>query len=164
MNFVLGNEGIAAMKAYLLGVQSALNSIAQEGTERVAEYGRQALERVAPTTDIDGNQPGSVFTEPSENGTRVVYSGDDVAYIEFGTGYIGENNPYPDESILGKANWVYDINKHGYKGWVYRRKRDGRFRHSRGMVPEAPVLTAFRETEKVAPQIIKEVINEKLGG
>ena len=67
------------------------------------------------------------------NMLRVVYAGADVAYIEFGTGYVGERTtPYPDEITLNKAiqesgyrgkrsGW-YDVNEHGYAGWVYRRK------------------------------------------
>ena len=38
------------------------------------------------------------------------------AYVEFGTGLIGEQKPH------GKANeldYEYDVNNHGYRGWYY---------------------------------------------
>ena len=92
-----------------------------------------------------------------------MYAGDDVAYIEFGTGYVGQNNPYPDEIALNNAQWAYDINEHGYGGWVYRKKDGSGFRHSRGMTPEAPVLKAFKKTKEAVPQIVKEVMDEKFG-
>jgi hypothetical protein len=92
----------------------------------------------------------------------VTYFGQDVAYIEFGTGVTGAGN-YPDAEVLAEVNWSYDVNNHGEKGWYYYSKRDGKLRHSRGMRGERPVLETFRETERLVPQIVKQVMNEKLG-
>lgn len=161
INVTLGTEGIHELKQYVQSLQGKLDTVLEKAEERVAEYGRNQLENFAPTMSIDGNMPGSVFIEDDGQMHRVIYAGEDVAYIEFGTGYVGENNPYPDEIILNKAGWDYDVNEHGVKGWVYRRKDNGLYRHSRGMKPEAPVLKAKNETRKAVKGIVKEVLDEE---
>ena len=161
INVTLGTEGINELKQYVQSLQGKLDTVLDKAEERVAEYGRTQLEHFAPTMSVDGNMPGSVFIEDDGQMHRVIYAGEDVAYIEFGTGYVGENNPYPDEIILNKAGWDYDVNEHGVKGWVYRRKDNGLYRHSRGMKPEAPVLKAKNETRKAVKGIVKEVLDEE---
>lgn len=161
INVTLGTEGINELKQYVQSLQGKLDTVLEKAEERVAEYGRNQLENFAPTTSVDGNMPGSVFIEDDGQMHRVIYAGEDVAYIEFGTGYVGENNPYPDEIILNKAGWDYDVNEHGVKGWVYRRKDNGLYRHSRGMKPEAPVLKAKNETRKAVKGIVREVLDEE---
>lgn len=161
INVTLGTEGINELKQFVLRLQNELDGVLDKAEERIAEYGRNQLENFAPTMSIDGNMPGSVFIENDGQMSRVVYAGADVAYIEFGTGYVGENNPYPDEITLNKAGWDYDVNEHGVKGWVYRRKDTGQYRHSRGMKPEAPVLKAKNETRKAVKVIVREVLDEE---
>lgn len=161
INVTLGTEGINELKQYVQSLQGKLDTVLKKAEERVAEYGRNQLENFAPTASIDGNMPGRVFVDDDGTMHRVIYAGEDVAYIEFGTGYVGENNPYPDEIILNKAGWDYDVNEHGHKGWVYRRKDNGMYRHSRGMRPEAPVLKAKNETRKAVKVIVKEVLDEE---
>ena len=43
--------------------------------------------------------------------TGVMYA----AYVEFGTGIVGDSNPHPEAS----ENWSYDIHDHGDAGWWY---------------------------------------------
>lgn len=161
INVTLGTEGINELKRFVMRLQNELDGVLEKAEQRVAEYGRNQLENFAPTASIDGNMPGSVFIENDGQMRRVVYAGADVAYIEFGTGYVGENNPYPDEITLNKAGWDYDVNEHGVKGWIYRRKDTGQYRHSRGMKPEAPVLKAKNETRKAVKVIVREVLDEE---
>lgn len=161
INVTLGTEGINELKQFVMRLQNELDGVLDKAEERIAEYGRNQMERFAPTMSVDGNMPGSIFIENDGQMRRVVYAGEDVAYIEFGTGYVGENNPYPDEITLNKAGWDYDVNEHGVKGWVYRRKDTGQYRHSRGMKPEAPVLKAKNETRKAVKMIVKEVLDEE---
>ena len=161
INVTLGTEGINELKQFVMRLQNELDGVLDKAEQRVAEYGRNQLENFAPTMSVDGNMPGNVFVDDDGTMHRVVYAGEDVAYIEFGTGYVGENNPYPDEITLNKAGWQYDVNEHGVKGWVYRRKDTGQYRHSRGMKPEAPVLKAKNETRKAVKVIVREVLDEE---
>jgi hypothetical protein len=171
VNVTLGTEGINQLKQYVQSLQGKLDMVLDKAEERVAEYGRTQLEHFAPTMSVDGNMPGNVFVDDDGTMHRVIYAGKDVAFIEFGTGYVGENNPYPDEVALNKAiqesgytgktaGW-YDVNEHGIAGWVYQRKDTGQYRHSRGMKPEAPVLKAKNETRKALKTILREVLDEE---
>ena len=161
INVTLGTEGINQLKQYVQSLQGRLDMVLEKAEERVAEYGRNQLENFAPTMSIDGNMPGSVFIENDGQMHRVVYAGEDVAYIEFGTGYPGLEGEY-DETILNKVGWEHNYpNDHGTKGWIYRRKDTGQYRHSRGMKPEAPVLKAKNETRKAVKVIVREVLDEE---
>ena len=171
VNVTLGTEGINQLKQYVQSLQGKLDMASKKAEERIAEYGRTRLEHFAPTMSIDGNMPGNVFVDDDGTMHRVIYAGEDVAFIEFGTGYVGEGNPYPDEVILNQAiqesgytgkkpRW-YDVNEHGLAGWIYRSKGTGQYRHSRGMKPEAPVLKAKNETRKAVKAIVREVLDEE---
>lgn len=161
INVTLGTEGINELKQFVMRLRNELNGVLDKAEERVAEYGRNQLEKFAPTTSIDGNMPGNVFVDDDGTMHRVIYAGKDVAYIEFGTAYPGLDGKY-DETILNKVGWEYNHpNDHGTKGWVYRRKDTGQYRHSRGMKPEAPVLNAKNETRKAVKVIVREVLDEE---
>jgi len=91
MEVVLGHKGIQELIKYLDDIERSMNSLIDDIEKALAKEGYQLLLANAPTRAIDGNQVGHVFKEAYKDGYRVVYSGQDVAYIEFGTGYIGEN-------------------------------------------------------------------------
>lgn len=57
-----------------------------------------------------------------------------AAFVEFGTGIIGKENPHPDTSI---ANWKYDTNDREEKGWFYF--NDGEWHWTKGM-PSRPFM------------------------
>lgn len=162
MKIVLGNEGIRELQRILMDWQRVIDEVVNEAERRLAEEGQRIMLQKAPTTDIDGNIPGRVRVEPRAEGYAVTYLGQDVAYIEFGTGITGMGS-YPDGEVLAEVNWTYDVNDHGEKGWYYYGKRDGKLRHSRGMRGEKPVLETYRETERLVPDIVRKVMNEKLG-
>ena len=44
------------------------------------------------------------------------------AYVEFGTGLIGEQNPHGKANELG---YEYDVNNHGSKGWNWKNEELG---------------------------------------
>lgn len=65
----------------------------------------------------------------SNGATYYIYTDCDwAAFVEFGTGLIGQENPHPDTSIVG---WKYDTNDHGEKGWFYF--KNGEWHWTRGM-------------------------------
>lgn len=51
----------------------------------------------------DGAHEGVIYTD-------VYYA----AYVEYGTGIVGEENPHPSSN-----SWTYDIHSHGESGWWY---------------------------------------------
>lgn len=160
MQIILGNQGIRELKKLLNKRLHTLDSITDKIALRLAEKGLTLVQSNAPTNDIDGNIAGTASIEQMKDGYRVIYSGQDVAYIEFGTGYKGQLNPYPDTSALNLADWQYDVNGHGVKGWFYKSKRDGSIKHSRGMSPEMPMYRSYKELEDVTKEIIIGVLND----
>lgn len=71
--------------------------------------------------------------------TGVMYA----AFVEFGTGIVGEENPYP-----GDAGWAYDVNGHGEAGWYYY--SDSGWHHIRGMPARPFMYNTLRELEAEA--------------
>lgn len=75
-------------------------------------------------------------------------------FVEFGTGKVGKKSPHPDMSI---ANWKYDTNEHGEKGWHYF--RDGSWYWTQGM-PSRPFMyetAQYLRDISVISHIAKEV-------
>ena len=81
------------------------------------------------------------------NGSEwVVYTDCEWApYVEFGTGIVGMENPHP---AINLANWKYDTNEHGERGWFYF--KDGERHWTKGM-PSRPFMyeTSIEMYEKI---------------
>lgn len=138
-----------------------MGQVVDESARRLAERGREHLLRLIPMSKVDGNVSGTVDVVRVGSSYSVNYDGEDVGYIEFGTGDLAKNSPYPDNEVRLEAGWEYDINKHGHEGWWYRDKLDGKIYHSIGMKPLHPVYTASERTEQDIAEIVKEVLLEK---
>ena len=111
-------------------------------SEEVVELGAFDSGRLADSFQstimyTDGNGKGIIFTDCPW-----------AAFVEFGTGVVGEQNPHPT------MPWDYDTNNHGDAGWVYF--TDGSFHWTKGM-PSRPFMyhTAL-ELEQSVRQIAKE--------
>lgn len=71
----------------------------------------------------------------SNGATYYIYTDCDwAAFVEFGTGIVGIENPHPE---TGLANWKYDVNDHGDAGWWYF--NDGEWHWTKGM-PSRPFM------------------------
>jgi hypothetical protein len=78
-----------------------------------------------------------------------------AAYVEFGTGIVGQESPHPDTSIVG---WKYDVNQHGDMGWYYF--KDGEWHWTKGM-PSRPFLY---QTGMDLRERIEEIAREVFAG
>ena len=105
----------------------------------------------------------SVETIPAEvqETTAIAYvrSTDEIdTYREFGTGIVGSENPHVDEA-LKNAKWVYDVNKHGEKGWIYP-KKDGTFGWTKGQPAQKKFYNAAQRAREALPKIAKEELSK----
>ena len=75
-----------------------------------------------------------------------------AAYVEFGTGVVGKSSPHPDPQ-----GWQYDVNNHGYKGWVYYDEDHGQFRWTQGFKSRPFMYNTARDLEKNCKKIAREV-------
>lgn len=77
-----------------------------------------------------------------------------AAYVEFGTGIVGENSPHPN---AGKR-WDYDVNQHGESGWVYQ-DAAGDYYWTQGQ-PAKPIMwETVQQLKEEFPGIVKEVFS-----
>lgn len=78
------------------------------------------------------------YYSPTLNAGFVKVTSDHVAFVEFGTGVVGQNSPHRNGEYLAKAAWQYAsgpkifTTKDGKVGWIYPTK-DGGFRFTEGM-------------------------------
>lgn len=81
---------------------------------------------ITPISDNQGNHlVHNTYWEKTSKGYRIVQEGDNIAYVEFGTGIIGQSNPHESRQALSQANWHYGVGrtifttKDGRTGWFY---------------------------------------------
>lgn len=92
--------------------------------------------------DLDGNyfgsSPSSMRVLPTPNGMRVVWTGEQIAYLEFGTGAAGAAN-IVNPAGMSRAGYWPDSTK---TEWWYFDTVEGDFLLSTGLVPHAPLYLA----------------------
>lgn len=74
-----------------------------------------------------------------------------AAYVEFGTGIMGEISSHPIPGV-----WRYDIKHHGDNGWVYYDERKKTFKWTQGMMAKP----FFYETANVLGQRTRQLARE----
>ena len=143
------DAAIKEMQAY----QEQLTHKCRILAQRVAEIGVE-IARVN-IADFDAIYSGELLSS-----IRAEYSGSVpdcpwAAYVEFGTGVVGQESPHPDISIVG---WKYDVNQHGDMGWYYF--KDGEWHWTKGM-PSRPFLY---QTGMDLRERIEEIAREVFAG
>lgn len=78
---------------------------------------------------------------------------DHALYVEFGTGIVGAQNPYPNNKI----GYRYDINGHGEDGWYYYDEDEKRIRWTKGMRSRPFVHNTYLKLKDEVVGIAKEV-------
>ena len=102
------------------------------------------------------------YYSPSLNAGFVKVASDHVAFVEFGTGVVGQNSPHKNGEYLAKASWSYATGtkifttKDGKVGWIYPTD-DGGFRFTEGMKSRPFMYETALELERKFPTIAKEV-------
>ena len=102
------------------------------------------------------------YYSPSLNAGFVKVASDHVAFVEFGTGVVGQNSPHKNGEYLAKASWSYAsgtkifTTKDGKLGWIYPTD-DGGFRFTEGMKSRPFMYETALELERKFPTIAKEV-------
>ena len=137
--------------------------IEQDTAGLVAEMVRA---NIAGIPDKDGNYLGtdnpnaSVSIVNRLKGYGVVWVGEQIAYVEFGTGAEGAADPYKGPAIV-EANYHPDRTK---KQWAYKDKKTGKPEVSEGLAPQAPMYHAAiagREALKfVGAKRLKEALHD----
>lgn len=142
----------------------SLNSI-KGYEELLSKYKRrlpEIAENIVNRVSGEGLKDNYKSTEiiPAENKGGVISGGirttdEKDTYKEFGTGIVGSSNPHPNL----ESGWIYDVNKHGEKGWVYP-KSDGSFGWTKGIQAQKKFYEAFKRMEDSLPTIAKEELSK----
>lgn len=104
----------------------------------------------------------SGYFSPLLNAGFVKVTNDHVAFVEFGTGVVGQSSPHINGEYLSKAAWQYATGpkifttKDGRVGWIYPTD-DGGFRFTEGMESRPFMYETALELQREFPRIAKEV-------
>jgi len=79
-----------------------------------------------------------------------------AVYVEYGTGIVGASKSHPNAAAHG---WVYDVNSHGEKGWVYFSAHDGQcqFHHTKGQPSKPFMYSTYRDLQRQAKTIAASI-------
>lgn len=102
------------------------------------------------------------YFSPILNAGFVKVTSDHVAFVEFGTGVVGQQSPHTNGEYLAKAAWAYGsgskifTTKNGKVGWIYPTD-DGEFRFTEGMRSRPFMYQTALELQKEFPRMAREV-------
>ena len=143
------NKAIKELQEYQKKIKPKLDEVCR----RVAEVGRdEALSIINGIRLQDGNAVERVDVVPTDNGYKLVMEGEDVYFIEFGTGD-GVSAHYDVSVPVAWGSWSAEHSQMLWnKGfWYYDNVR------YTGTTAYMPMYYAERKMREEAPRIVKEV-------
>jgi len=149
---------LSNVKAY----QKKIDEAPEKISVRLAEIGAASIsENLSGITDTDGNVPGTVGIALSGSKATVYQQGDQIAYIEFGTGAQDAASRHPQ---AGEVGWNYDSGtkihtmKNGKRMWRYWDKLKGHWRITSGLPAQKQVYRAALKMRDSIPTVAKEAL------
>ena len=155
-------EGLASTIGYFEAYQNRIEDKLDIFIRTLADIGIDAAKTQFNSFNfIDNPKPVDVHAEPTEKGIAVVASGEQVAFIEFGTGvfyngsesYAGVRPP----NVLGIGEFGHGWGKRN--AWHYK-DANGEDRITRGNPPSNSMWYASETILKVVEDIAKVVFND----
>lgn len=145
----LDPASVAGAISELRRYRTELNTKVQDACMRVAEYGASQASVGFQSTDYNtGSKDVSVTAESTATGARVVASGENVLFIEYGAGALrGYGHPRPDGYGPGTFNPTYPTpqnpNWSNPKGWIYGGSGSGKSRRPLRTFGNAPTAAMY---------------------
>lgn len=156
------DKAIKKLNAYKLEVETKTRELAQRLIDLGADIVRMKIVEMGAyysgelLSGVDG------YYSPTLNAGFIRVTSDHVAFVEFGTGVVGQQNPHKNGEYLSKASWGYATGskifttQDGRVGWIYPTD-DGGFRFTEGMESRPFMYETALELERQYMQIAKEV-------
>ena len=157
-------NGIKELKAYKQRIQDRTSLLVQKLTDYGAEIARIKIVNMGAFYSGELLSGVSGYYSPTLNAGFVKVSSDHVAFVEFGTGVVGQNNSHKNGEYLSKAAWSYAsgakifTTQDGRVGWIYPTD-DGGFRFTEGMESRPFMYETALELEHSFTRIAKEVFS-----
>lgn len=157
-------NGVKELKNYRLRVQEKTSLLVQKLTDYGAEIVGIKIVNMGAYYSGELLQGVSGYYSPTLNAGFVKVASDHVAFVEFGTGVVGQNNPHRNGEYLSKAAWSYAsgakifTTKDGRVGWIYPTD-DGGFRFTEGMESRPFMYETALELHRDLERITREVFS-----
>lgn len=151
--------GIDRAMKELTRLKSSLEDKVEGKTKKLVEEGKTILdEKIQMINNYDGNEKGTTYGTAVANMGNIEWKGDQIAYLEFGTGIVGRQNPYPSSTPVPweYANSTYS-RRHTDGHWSYKNANDELVR-TYGIPAYAPMLKTSEELKKKIPEIYKGLL------
>lgn len=155
-------KAIRKMRAYKRRVEKKTSFLVQKLTDCGAEIVRVKIVDLGAYYSGELLSGVSGYYSPTLNAGFVKVASDHVAFVEFGTGVVGQNSPHKNGEYLAKVAWSYAsgakifTTKNGRVGWIYPTD-DGGFRFTEGMKARPFMYETALELQSKFPGIAKEV-------
>jgi hypothetical protein len=155
-------NAIVRLERYKKSVQKKAGLLVQKLTDYGAEIARVKIVNMGAYYSGELYSGVGGYFSPSLNAGFVRVSSDHVAFVEFGTGVVGQNNPHKNGEYLSKAAWNYAsgakifTTQDGRVGWIYPTD-DGEFRFTEGMESRPFMYETALELQREFPRMAKEV-------
>lgn len=158
------SDAIKELRKYRKSVERKTQQLVKRLTDLGAELARVKI--VAMGAVYKGELLSGVdgYFSPLLNAGFVTVTSDHVAFVEFGTGVVGQASPHRNGEYLAKASWQYATGpkiittKDGRVGWIYPTD-DGGFRFTEGMKARPFMYETALQLQRNFPRMAKEVFS-----
>lgn len=155
-------NAIKELQAYKKEVEQKARLLVQRLTDYGAEIARIKIVDMGAVYSGELLSGVGGYFSPLLNAGFVKVTSDHVAFVEFGTGVVGQQSPHTNGEYLSKASWGYATGqkifttKDGKVGWIYPTD-DGGFRFTEGMKSRPFMYQTALELQREFPRMAKEV-------
>lgn len=131
-------NAIKMLRSYRQEVEQKTMLLAQRLTDLGADIVRMKIVDMGAVYTGELLSGVNGYYSPTLNAGFIRVSSDHAAFVEFGTGVVGQQNPHKDGAYLALASWSYATGskifttQDGKVGWIYPTD-DGGFRFTEGM-------------------------------
>lgn len=159
---IFSGDGLDELIKGLDEYERWINRKAEELAKRLAEYGRDDARIGFASAIYDGPRDSKVDIEPrGENCWSVVASGQDVLFIEFGTGITYSGVQHPESNGYGPGTYPIPPGKGHWddtSGWYLPKEAGGG--HTYGNPANMPMYYAVKYLEQDFRRIVQEVFSD----
>lgn len=159
------DNAIKELNAYKKEIETKTKLLVQRLIDEGASVARVKIQSMGAVDNGELLAGVDGYFSPLLNAGFVRVSSDHVAFVEFGTGVVGQQSPHRNGEYLSKASWGYATGqkifttKDGKVGWIYPTD-DGGFRFTEGMESRPFMYETALELQRVFPRIAREVFSK----
>lgn len=157
-------KAINELNAYAKEVEQKTKILVSNLTDLGADIARVKIVSLGAIYSGELLSSVSGYFSPLLNAGFVKVTNDHAAFVEFGTGVVGQTNPHTNGEYLSKAAWQYAVGskifttQDGRVGWIYPTD-DGGFRFTEGMESRPFMYQTALELQREFPRIAQEVFS-----